>query len=99
MKTQILDMVTQRLGFAGFLKQIGSKRTRGALPVTGNICISMVKNEQDIIEPFVRHNARFFDAMVILDNGSADNTRAILLELSRELGTLLVLDQPEPQYD
>ena len=30
--------------------------------------ISMVKNEMDIIESFVRYNANIFDGMIILDN-------------------------------
>ncbi len=52
----------------------------------------MVKNEQDIIEPFVRHTARLVDCMVILDNGSVDDTRHIIIQLARELGNVIVAD-------
>lgn len=96
-------------GFDGFrnaaarlLSRIGlgpSTPQVGAIPVIGNLCISMVRNEQDIIEPFIRHNARFFDAMIVLDNGSQDRTREILLGLSRELGHILIADLPFGQYD
>ena len=43
------------------------------------ISLSMVKNEQDIIEPFIRHHGSLVDAMIILDNGSVDQTRNIAL--------------------
>ena len=52
--------------------------------------LSMVKNEQDIIEPFVRHNMRFLDAFIVLDNGSVDDTHRILVALMRELDGLVV---------
>ncbi len=52
----------------------------------------MVKNEQDIIEPFVRHTARFVDAVVILDNASVDETRRIVVACARELGTVVISD-------
>jgi len=54
--------------------------------------ICVVKNEQDIIEPFVRHNLKFLDSLVVLDNGSVDGTKAILEELARELKELVVVD-------
>lgn len=52
----------------------------------------MVKNEQDIIEPFLRHNSRFFDAMIVIDNGSGDRTRDIALAVSREVPGIFVTD-------
>jgi hypothetical protein len=52
----------------------------------------MVKNEQDIIEPMLRHNAALLDAMIVLDNGSVDDTRRIALALARELGNVVVTD-------
>ena len=72
---------------------------RGIQPVLGNVCLTMVKNEQDIIEVFVRHNIRFFDAMFVFDHGSADDTRKILNQLSRELKNVIVTDLPYPSYD
>lgn len=58
----------------------------------------MVKNEQDVIEPFLRHNHPFFDAMIILDNGSTDQTRAIALACARELDGIFVTDLPRFDY-
>ena len=58
------------------------------------VCIAMVKNEADVIEAFCRHNARFFDLMVVIDNGSVDRTRAILGELVREGLPVVVTDEP-----
>ena len=54
------------------------------------IALSMVKNEQDVIEPFVRHTALFVDDHIILDNASVDDTRRILTELMRELDGVAV---------
>ncbi|KAJ57098.1 hypothetical protein ACMU_00995 [Actibacterium mucosum KCTC 23349] len=59
----------------------------------------MVRNEQDIIEPFIRHNIRFFDLMFVLDNGSTDKTRQILVDCAREFGSLCVSDIPNAEYD
>jgi hypothetical protein len=63
------------------------------------ISLSMVKNEQDIIEPFIRHNARFVDCMIVLDNGSVDETRRIAMDCARELGTVVVADCEEFGYE
>ena len=59
--------------------------------------ISIVRNECDIIETFVRHNLRFLDRLIVADNLSADSTRRIL-ELLRDEGLHLDLesaDQPD----
>ena len=58
----------------------------------------MVKNEVDIIEVFVRHNLRFLDALVVVENASVDGTRAVLMELVREGLPLAVVDDPEAAY-
>jgi SAM-dependent methyltransferase len=58
----------------------------------------MVKNEQDIIEPFIRHNIAFLDYMIILDNRSNDATRNIISELMRELGNVVLADQSDFGY-
>ncbi len=42
------------------------------------VTISMVKNEADIIESFVRHTLTFADEMIICDHMSDDNTLKIL---------------------
>ena len=45
------------------------------------------KNEQDIIEPFVRHTLRFCDQLIILDN-SLDDSKRILDQLAVEFPQL-----------
>lgn len=62
------------------------------------LSLSMVKNEQDIIEPFIRHTARLVDCMIILDNASVDETRRIAMDCARELGTVIVADSEEFGY-
>lgn len=46
--------------------------------------VSMIKDESDIIESFIRINARWADHFFILDNGSSDNTSRILGHLAQE---------------
>ncbi|MBP2637395.1 MAG: glycosyl transferase family 2 [Firmicutes bacterium] len=60
--------------------------------------ISMVKNEADIIESFVRYHAKIFDGLVILDNKSNDNTLAILKQLQQEGLPLFVLEDANGDY-
>jgi len=60
--------------------------------------ISMVKNEQDIIEPFVRHNLRLLDRLIVLDNGSVDETARILTALAQEFPNLVVLQDKRFGY-
>jgi hypothetical protein len=54
------------------------------------IAVSRVKNEIDIIEAFVRYHARYFDKLIILDDGSTDGTVDVLKSL-RAAGLPLVL--------
>ncbi len=48
--------------------------------------VTRVFNEEDIIEPFIRHHAAFAAAHILLDNGSGDRTLDILASLRREQG-------------
>jgi len=48
------------------------------------IGVSMVRNEADVIEAFVRHNLRVLDRLHVVDHGSFDGTREILEALERE---------------
>jgi glycosyltransferase involved in cell wall biosynthesis len=48
------------------------------------IGITRVLNEDDIVEAFVRHHATMVDHHLILDNGSTDDTLAILRALKDE---------------
>lgn len=62
--------------------------------------ISMVKNEADIVEAFVRHNLRFLDHLIVLDDHSADSTLDILRSLAAE-GlplTLVGVREPDPMF-
>lgn len=54
------------------------------------VSVSMVKNEADIIESFVRHTLRFVDHMIILDHDSIDQTGDILFKLQQEGLPLIV---------
>jgi glycosyltransferase involved in cell wall biosynthesis len=56
------------------------------------------KNEADIIECFVRHNLKYLDALVVVDHGSTDQTRNVLLSLKAEGMPLIVLGQNEPAF-
>jgi hypothetical protein len=58
------------------------------------VAISTVKNEIDIIEPFVRHTLAFVDHLVIADNGSTDGTLDVLRALEREGLPLTVSEDP-----
>lgn len=46
--------------------------------------ISVVKNESDIIEVFIRHNLKSLDKLYIVDHSSQDNTLEILHKLKQE---------------
>jgi hypothetical protein len=48
------------------------------------VAVSVVKNEADMIEAFVRHTAAYVDQHLIFDHDSTDGTREILFELVRE---------------
>jgi hypothetical protein len=48
------------------------------------VAVSVVKNEADIIEPFVRHTLAWADRHLVFDHDSTDGTREILTALRRE---------------
>lgn len=48
------------------------------------VAVSIVKNEADIIEPFVRHTLAWVDHHLVFDHDSTDGTREILGALQRE---------------
>jgi glycosyltransferase involved in cell wall biosynthesis len=54
--------------------------------------VSIVKDEADVIEAFVRHNLVFIDRMFIIDDRSTDNTTEILRRLALENPAVTVLD-------
>jgi glycosyltransferase involved in cell wall biosynthesis len=63
------------------------------------IAVSRVKNEIDIIEAFVRHNARHFDKLIVLDDGSSDGTYEALLSFQASGLPLVVLREPCVGYE
>jgi hypothetical protein len=62
------------------------------------VAISRVMNEADIIEAFVRHHCAHFHKMIILDDGSSDNTHEILLTLRANGLPLVVLKEQSLTY-
>ena len=79
------------------LARWAAPKHRAATPVLGNIAIACVKNEQDIIEPFLRHHAPLMDLIFVMDNNSSDDTHRIIAQLVRELGNIVLVDKP-PAY-
>jgi len=45
---------------------------------------TMLRNEADIVEPFVRHNLTLLDGLIAVDHGSQDGTGEILAALAAE---------------
>ena len=62
------------------------------------VAISCVKNESDIVEAFVRHNAAFVDQLIVLDNGSTDETLRILNLLREEGFSIEIVEDPSPGF-
>lgn len=56
------------------------------------VVVSMVRNEADIIESFVRHNLQFADRLYIVNHRSSDATKDILQQLLQE-GLPIVLQE------
>ncbi|MDN4620956.1 glycosyltransferase family 2 protein [Paenibacillus sp. PsM32] len=61
--------------------------------------ITMIKNEADIIESFIRYHDNIFDGIVILDNGSTDNTLNIINSLIIEGYPLYLFEDNTVQYN
>lgn len=61
--------------------------------------ISMVKNEADVIESFVRYNSNVMDGMLILDNGSTDDTLKILKHLKDEGLPLIIFEDSDREHE
>jgi hypothetical protein len=58
--------------------------------------VTVVRNECDIIEEFVRYNLNFFDEMHIVNHLSTDSTLNILLKLknsSSDIATIRIYDK------
>jgi hypothetical protein len=70
------------------MESTASKNNGCRMPAMHIVSITWARNVADIIESFVRHHCALVDRMIIVDNGSRDNTREILNALVRE-GLLL----------
>ena len=60
--------------------------------------VTMVRNEADVIEAFVRHNLTVLDGLMVIDHGSSDGTSEILTRLRREGLPLQVVADPSPAF-
>jgi len=58
--------------------------------------ITMVKNEEDIIEATIRHMLTQVDKVYVADNLSTDRTREILESIDND--NLFILNDPDPAY-
>jgi Glycosyl transferase family 2 len=68
---------------------------RAAMKIWG---VSMVRNEADIVETFVRHNLAVLDGLIVVDHASADGTLDILKSLALEGLPLAVKRVDVPGY-
>lgn len=68
--------------------------------MSGIWCVSMVKDEIDIVEFTIRHLAsEGVDGIIVADNGSTDGTFQRLLEIQPELDCyLIIVNDPDPAY-
>ena len=63
------------------MRATGVKRSfRGTVMRLAGIAI--VRNECDIVEAFMRHNATILDRLYVIDNGSSDATPEILRRMT-----------------
>ena len=59
------------------------------------VSITTIKNEADIIESFIRYHLNIVDLMIILDNGSTDDTLNILNQLEQESLPIVILNDED----
>lgn len=60
---------------------------------------TMVNNESEIIESFIRYNYNFVDKMFIIDNGCTDSTMVIVRNLVAEGYDIVVYDESTEAYN
>lgn len=63
------------------------------------ISFTMVNNEAEIIESFIRYNSNFVDEMIIIDNGCTDNTIPIIRKLITEGYKVTIFDESLEAYN
>ncbi len=60
--------------------------------------VTRLLDEEELIEPFVRHHAAFVQSHIFLDNGSSDRSLAILAALQREGFRVTVYQNTSPVF-
>lgn len=63
------------------------------------VSFTMVNNESEIIESFIRYNYNFVDEMVIIDNGCTDSTIKIVRKMISEGFKITVFDESLEAYN
>lgn len=63
------------------------------------VSFTMVNNESEIIESFIRYNYNFVDEMIIIDNGCTDSTIKIIRKLILEGFKIIVFDESLEAYN
>ena len=63
------------------------------------VSFTMVNNESEIIESFIRYNYNFFDYMIIIDNGSTDSTVDIINNLIDDGFRIILYDESLEPYN
>ncbi|WP_315274820.1 glycosyltransferase family 2 protein [Selenomonas sputigena] len=89
MKGNLLAQVPVLQVFVSLVHENGGEMTLNRIVV-----VSMVRNEEDIIESFVRWHCAIADAVIVLDHRSTDRTKEILCAL-RDEGLPLILTEAE----
>ena len=59
-------------------------------------CTLLVRDEIDMIKPWLEHHLPLVDEMVITDNNSIDGTRELLQKYKSK--KLMIIDEPEKTY-
>lgn len=63
------------------------------------VSFTMVNNESEIIESFIRYNYNFVDHMIVIDNGCTDSTVEIVNRLREEGYKITVYDESLEAYN
>lgn len=69
-----------------------------SLSVVRLYAVTMVRNEADVIEAFVRHNLQILDGLAVVDHGSFDGTSEILAALQAEGLPFTVERDDSPEF-
>ena len=63
------------------------------------VAVTRVRNEADIIEPFVRHTCAHFHKLIVLDDGSSDDTPQILRSMRATGLPVVIVTKESIVYD